>query len=69
MTDQPPAEAAQRLNDIRDALASLGCTLPYPVTTLSFLGLSVIPALKLTPRGLLDVTAWQLVGGQQTETA
>ncbi|GAA5501295.1 adenine deaminase [Deinococcus xinjiangensis] len=69
MTDQPPAEAAQRLNDIRDALASLGCTLPYPVTTLSFLGLSVIPALKLTPRGLLDVTAWQLVGGQQAETA
>lgn len=58
MTDLPPQEAAGRLDTIRDALRTLGCTLPYPVTTLSFLGLSVIPALKLTPRGLLDVQAW-----------
>jgi adenine deaminase len=28
---------------------------------LSFLALSVIPALKLTDRGLVDVEAWELV--------
>jgi adenine deaminase len=28
---------------------------------LSFLALSVIPKLKLTDRGLVDVEAWQLV--------
>ena len=61
MTDQPPAEAAAALGRVTAAARLLGCTLPYPVTTLSFLGLSVIPALKLTPRGLLDVTAWRLL--------
>ncbi|SEJ92712.1 Adenine deaminase [Deinococcus reticulitermitis] len=59
MTDRPPAEAAARLGEVTRAAQALGCTLPYPVTTLSFLGLSVIPALKLTPRGLLDVRAWR----------
>lgn len=59
MTDLAPTEAAAALEAVRAALASLGCPLPYPVTTLSFLGLSVIPALKLTPDGLLDVTGWR----------
>lgn len=63
MTDLPPQEAAARLGEVTAAARSLGCRLPYPVTTLSFLGLSVIPALKLTPRGLLDVTAWRLLDG------
>lgn len=61
MTDLPPQQAAARLNEVTAAARALGCTLPYPVTTLSFLGLSVIPALKLTPHGLLDVEAWRLL--------
>lgn len=61
MTDLPAPQAAEALARITAELRGLGCTLPYPVTTLSFLGLSVIPALKLTPRGLLDVEAWRLV--------
>lgn len=61
MSDLPPREAAARLAGVTVAARALGCTLPYPVTTLSFLGLSVIPALKLTPRGLLDVGAWRLL--------
>lgn len=66
MSDLPPGEAAARLAEVTAACRSLGCTLPYPVTTLSFLGLSVIPALKLTPHGLLDVRAWQLLGREET---
>lgn len=61
MCDLPPGEATSRLGEVTAAARTLGCTLPYPVTTLSFLGLSVIPALKLTPRGLLDVDAWRLL--------
>ncbi|MFC4638989.1 adenine deaminase C-terminal domain-containing protein [Deinococcus hohokamensis] len=61
MTDLPAHEAAGALARVTAELRRLGCTLPYPVTTLSFLGLSVIPALKLTPRGLLDVDAWRLL--------
>ncbi|WP_425146238.1 adenine deaminase [Deinococcus sp.] len=61
MTDAAPEVAARQVGAIRDALHGLGCPLPYPVTTLSFLGLTVIPALKLTPRGLFDVKGWRLV--------
>ncbi|MDV6374607.1 adenine deaminase [Deinococcus arenicola] len=61
MTDLPPQQAAARLGEVTAAARALGCALPYPVTTLSFLGLSVIPSLKLTPRGLLDVEAWRLL--------
>lgn len=61
MTGAAPADAARQLREVTRAAQALGCTLPYPVTTLSFLGLSVIPALKLTPRGLLDVTSWRLL--------
>ncbi len=62
MTDVAPEVAAAQSGAVTAALHTLGCTLPYPVTTLSFLGLSVIPSLKLTPAGLLDVEAWALVG-------
>lgn len=61
MSDLPPREAAARLAEVTAAARALGCRLPYPVTTLSFLGLSVIPSLKLTPRGLLDVSTWRLL--------
>ena len=34
---------------------------PNPFLTLSFLGLSVIPSLKITDRGLVDVDRFELV--------
>ena len=61
MSDLPPAEVAARVQAIQAALRERGCRLPEVLTTLSFLGLSVIPDLKLTPAGLLDVRAWQLL--------
>ncbi|THF71127.1 adenine deaminase [Deinococcus sp. Arct2-2] len=67
MTDIDPQQAAAALGQITAAAQALGCVLPYPVTTLSFLGLTVIPALKLTPRGLLDVNAWQMIDTTPTE--
>ena len=36
-------------------------TIWRPFMVLSFLALSVIPSLKLTDRGLVDVEAWELV--------
>ncbi|MCR4392421.1 MAG: hypothetical protein NUV94_06600, partial [Candidatus Acetothermia bacterium] len=38
-----------------------GSQLPDPFMTLSFLALPVIPALKLTDRGLIDVKGFRLV--------
>jgi adenine deaminase len=42
-------------------LAGMGVTMNAPFMTLSFLALSVIPELKITDRGLVDVTRFELV--------
>jgi adenine deaminase len=39
----------------------LGCTFPAPFQTLSFLALSVIPKLKITDPGLVDVDRFEVV--------
>jgi adenine deaminase len=39
----------------------LGGTLPAPFMAMSFMALSVIPELKLTDRGLVDVDRFELV--------
>jgi adenine deaminase len=44
-----------------EAAHRLGCTLPSPCQTMSFLALSVIPALKITDHGLVDVGRFELV--------
>jgi len=44
-----------------DAARALGCDLPSPFQTMAFLALSVIPSLKLTDRGLVDVDRFELV--------
>jgi adenine deaminase len=44
-----------------DAARSLGCRLEAPFQHLAFLALSVIPSLKLTDRGLVDVDSFELV--------
>ena len=40
---------------------ALGCTVATPFLTLSFLALSVIPRLKITDRGLVDVDRFEIV--------
>jgi adenine deaminase len=44
-----------------EAAHNLGCELHSPFQTLSFLALSVIPSLKITDRGLVDVDRFELV--------
>jgi adenine deaminase len=44
-----------------EAAAALGWTGSTPFLTMSFLALSVIPALKITDRGLVDVEKFELV--------
>jgi adenine deaminase len=51
------------------AAQELGCELPSPFQTLAFLALSVIPKLKLTDRGLVDVDRFELVPLAKTDPA
>lgn len=58
-----PFEAVRdRLRDLRAAARSLGVTLREPFLQLAFLALPVIPALKITDRGLVDVTRFEIIG-------
>ena len=52
MSARPAAEIAARTGTLNAAARRTGCTLADPFATLSFLALPVIPALKLTDRGL-----------------
>jgi len=57
----PAAELVRQLHMLDATAAALGCTLEHPCMTLSFLSLSVIPALKLTDQGLVDVETFTLL--------
>jgi adenine deaminase len=56
MSDRPAAEVAGKLHALNAAAAErLGVTVDEPFMQLSFLALSVIPQLRLTDTGLMDV--------------
>ena len=57
----PADELVQQLRTLDTVAAELGCTLEHPCMTLSFLSLSVIPSLKLTDQGLIDVETFSLI--------
>jgi adenine deaminase len=61
LSDAPLAEVVERSRACNEAAARLGCTIGTPFLTLSFLALSVIPSLKLTDQGLVDVDQFRLV--------
>ncbi len=61
MSDRPLAEVAATSARTIEAAARLGCALPDPFITMSFLALPVVPKLKLTDKGLVDVNAFKLV--------
>lgn len=61
LSDEPVEEVVMNLDRLHGAVAQMGVKLSSPFMTLSFLALSVIPALKLTDRGLVDVDRFELV--------
>lgn len=62
LSDRPAADVAARLEELHRAAMKLGCRLEDPFAPLSFLALSVIPTIRLTDRGLLDVERFELIG-------
>lgn len=55
MSEEPARAVAAALDEVNRALSGLGLRLQSPFAALSFLALPVIPALKLTDQGLVDV--------------
>jgi len=54
-------EVKAALIPLRQAARSLGCTLGEPFLQVAFLPLPVIPHLKITDRGLVDVDRFELI--------
>ena len=61
LADAPLAEVIERSLACNDAARELGWSGATPFLTLAFLALSVIPSLKITDRGLVDVDRFELV--------
>ena len=61
MSPWPLERVAAAYGALKEAYRALGGVLPDPFMALSFLALPVIPALKLTDLGLVDVNRFQVV--------
>ncbi len=61
LSDAPLAEVVEGSRACVEAARELGCSYPSPFQTMAFLALSVIPKLKITDRGLVDVDRFELV--------
>ncbi len=61
LSDRPFEEVNHGLSELLAAARELGSGLHDPFMVLSFLALPVIPALKLTDRGLVDVIQFRFV--------
>jgi adenine deaminase len=61
LSDAPLDEVVARSRAVVAAARELGSTVEAPFQLLSFLALSVIPSLKLTDRGLIDVDRFEVV--------
>ncbi|SEG01892.1 Adenine deaminase [Thalassococcus halodurans] len=62
MSLDPFEKVHDQLVDLRAAAKSLGVTLDEPFLQLAFLALPVIPALKITDRGMVDVHKFEIIG-------
>ncbi len=61
MSNQSLEKVSQKIEMLKKIAHELGCGLEDPFMQLSFLALPVIPELKLTDRGLVDVSKFEFV--------
>ena len=61
MSQEPVETVRQQLDRAVQAAHDLGSPVHDPFMAMSFLALEVIPALKLTDKGLVDVNRFEFV--------
>jgi adenine deaminase len=64
MAPRPGFEVAEALERLDATVAGMGVGVPHPFGFVAFLALSVVPKLKITDLGVLDVDAWKIVSIQ-----
>ncbi len=55
LSDQPINDVAAQHHALEEAARTLGCTIAAPFALLSFMPLSVIPAVRITDQGLVEL--------------
>lgn len=55
MSEQTSEDVIQKAEELKQGEKIVGCSIDEPFMTMAFLSLSVIPELKLTDKGLMDV--------------
>ncbi len=61
LSESPIEEVRQQYDSLIAAARGLGSQLPDPFMVMSFMGLEVIPKLKLTDMGLVDVEQFKII--------
>ncbi|MBM4340354.1 MAG: adenine deaminase [Deltaproteobacteria bacterium] len=61
MSEESVSQVHRKLEGLQRAIRKIGSKLPDPLMTLSFLSLPVIPELKITDKGLVDVNQFKIV--------
>jgi adenine deaminase len=61
LTQEPLPRVAARMEELTEVARRLGVSLPHPFLGLSFVTLAVVPCLKITDRGLVDVGGARIV--------
>lgn len=61
MSNLPAGKVVEKMHELKLAAKKLGCKIENPFQTLSFMSLTVIPELKLTDKGLVEVSKQKYV--------
>ena len=61
ISDEPLKDVLEKLKRLENVFEELGCGIEHPFGILSFLALPVIPELRLTDKGLVDVAKFKIV--------
>ena len=61
MSDRPLAEMAEKVEGLDKAWKEIGCDIVSPFMTMALIPLACLPELRLTNRGLVDCTKFELV--------
>lgn len=61
MTNEDSQEVAEKLEKLHKTAADFGCKLDSPFMTMSFMALLVIPAIKISDKGLFDCINFEFI--------
>ena len=60
MSDRPAEEVQETIKELDTLCEKIGCSIDEPFMSMAFLSLSVIPELKITDKGLIDVNKFEV---------